>query len=246
MSTASKRQIDKETRKGTQRRVREIIKILSQTYPNTTLALDFSTPLELLIALILAAQCTDVLVNQVTAPLFKKYRTPQDWAALDYATLEAEIRKVTFFRNKTKAIHSCCRELMNRFGGSVPKSLEELVSLPGVGRKTANVLRGNALSQPAIGVDRHVGRISQLLGFTTETNPDKIEFDLNPLVPDRSKVHFCHVLQTHGRTICLARKPHCPACPINHLCPYPLQASIPKLVKGPKGKVQRSQSKVKD
>ena len=225
-----------ETRKEKHHRVEAIIKILSQTYPDTTLALEFSTPLELLIALILAAQCTDILVNQVTAPLFKKYRTPHDWAALDHATLEAEIRKVTFFRNKTKAIHSCCRELMNRFGGSVPENLEELVSLPGVGRKTANVLRGNAFGQPAIGVDRHVGRLSQLLGFTTETNPDKVEFDLNPLVPDTSKVRFCHVLQTHGRTICLARKPNCPACPINHLCPYPKQTESGQPAKPKKSK----------
>ena len=240
MNTASKKQIDKEPLKEKQRRVREIIKILGETYPDTTLALDFSTPLELLIALILAAQCTDVLVNQVTAPLFKKYRTPQDWAALDHATLEAEIRKVTFFRNKTKAIHSCCRELMNRFGGSVPENLEELVSLPGVGRKTANVLRGNAFDQPAIGVDRHVGRLSQLLGLTTETNPDKIEFDLTPLVPDKYKVHFCHVLQTHGRTTCLARKPNCPACPINHLCPYPRPTESGLPAKPKKSKTLRS------
>ena len=236
MSPATKSHTDKETRKEKQRRVRQIIQILDHTYPDTTLALDFSTPLELLIALILAAQCTDILVNQVTAPLFKKYRTPQDWVALDHATLEAEIRKVTFFRNKTKSIHSCCRQLIDRFGGSVPDSLEDLVSLPGVGRKTANVLRGNAFGQPAIGVDRHVGRLSQLLGFTTETNADKIEFDLNPLVPDTSKVRFCHVLQTHGRTICLARKPNCPACPINHLCPYPTQAPTQKQATRPRTK----------
>ena len=231
MTRGTKTTASKETPEEKKRRVREIIKILDQTYPDTTLALDFSTPLELLIALILAAQCTDELVNQVTAPLFKKYRAPQDWADLEQAALEADIRKVTFFRNKTKAIQACCRELISRFDGSVPEKMEELVSLHGVGRKTANVLRGNAFGQPAIGVDRHVGRISQLLGLTTETNPDKIEFDLNPLVPDKSKVRFCHLLQTHGRTICLARKPNCPACPINHLCPYPTQAQTPKLAK---------------
>ena len=223
MSVGQKGRPAKETPEEKQGRIRTIVKILDQTYPDTTLALTFSTPLELLIALILAAQCTDELVNQVTAPLFKKYQTPQDWADLDYDTLEADIRKVTFFRNKTKAIQACCRELTTRFNGSVPERLDELVTLPGVGRKTANVLRGNAFGQPAIGVDRHVGRISQLLGLTNETNADKIEFDLNPLVPDKSKVHFCHLLQTHGRTICLARKPDCPACPINHLCPYPTQ-----------------------
>ena len=233
MTAKRKNPTSKEKPEEKKRRIREILNILDRTYPDTRLALDFSTPLELLIALILAAQCTDELVNQVTAPLFKKYRTPQDWAALDQTTLEAEIRKVTFFRNKTKAIQSCCRDLINRFGGSVPETLEELVSLPGVGRKTANVLRGNAFDHSAIGVDRHVGRISQWLGFTTETNADKIEFDLNPLVPDESKVHFCHVLQTHGRTICLARKPNCPACPINHLCPYPTEDQAFKPAKRP-------------
>ena len=231
MTMKRKSSTSKESSEEKERRIREIIKILDRTYPEIKLALDFSTPLELLIALILAAQCTDILVNQVTTPLFKKYRTPQDWVDLDPAVLETEIRQVTFFRNKTKSIQTCCRELIDRFGGSVPESLEELISLPGVGRKTANVLRGNAFGHPAIGVDRHVGRISQLLGFTTETNPDKIEFDLNPLVPDKSKVRFCHLLQTHGRTICLARKPDCPACPINHLCPYPTQLQTAKPAK---------------
>ena len=244
MRAATKSHTDEETRKDKQRRVRKIIQILDHTNPDTTLALDFSTPLELLIALILAAQCTDILVNQVTAPLFKKYRTPQDWVALDHATLEAEIRKVTFFRNKTKSIQTCCRQLIDRFGGSVPESLEDLVSLPGVGRKTANVLRGNAFGHPAIGVDRHVGRISQLLVLTTETNADKIEYDLNSLVPDKSKVRFCHVLQTHGRTICLARKPNCPACPINHLCPYPLKPQPAKPVKRSRAKKTDSDSTI--
>ena len=148
MSPTSKSHTEKETRKEKQRRVRKIIQILDHTYPDTTLALDFSTPLELLIALILAAQCTDILVNQVTAPLFKKYRTPQDWVALDHATLEAEIRKVTFFRNKAKAIHSCCRELMNRFGGAVPESLEELVSLPGRGTENRECSQRQRLRAP--------------------------------------------------------------------------------------------------
>ena len=145
--------------------------------------------------MILAAQYTDVLVNQITAPLFKKYRTPQDWANLDPNTLEEDIRKVTFSRNKTKSIQKCCRELVARFEGRVPETLDDLVSLPGVGRKTANVLRGNAMGQPAIGVDRHVGRISQLLGLTTEKDPDKIEAVLNPIVADNQKVRLCHLLR---------------------------------------------------
>ena len=216
----------KETPEDKKSRVLKIIGIMDRTYPDTRLALNFTTPLELLIALILAAQCTDERVNQVTATLFKKYRTPKDWAGLDRDTLEAEIRSTGFYRNKAKSIQECCRELISRFQGKVPEALEDLVTLPGVGRKTANILRGNAFGQPAIGVDTHVGRLAERLGLSSETNPDKIEFDLNPLVPDQHKIRFCHLLQTHGRSICLARKPDCPACPINHLCPYPAQAKI--------------------
>ena len=218
------------------RRMHKIIHILDHSYSDTALALNFSNPLELLIALIMAAQCTDELVNKVTAKLFKKYRTPHQWIQIDQSTLEQEIRPITFFRNKTKAIQACCLELINRFDGNVPELLDDLLTLPGVGRKTANILRGNAFGQAAIGVDRHVSRLSQLMGFTKETNPDKIEFDLNPLVPDDKKIRFCHLLQTHGRSVCLARKPHCTACPIHRLCPYPMQAPIPKLKSKIKGK----------
>ncbi len=226
MKASTKNSLPKETPEDKNRRVQTIIQILDQTYPTTTLALNFTTPLELLIALILAAQCTDARVNQVTATLFKKYRTPEDWTGLIRSTLETEIRTTGFYRNKAKAIQECCQELVNRFGGRVPNKIEDLVSLPGVGRKTANILMGNAFGQPAIGVDTHLGRLAQRLGLTTETNPDKIEIDLNPLVPNRTKVRFCHLLQAHGRAICLARKPDCPACPMNHLCPYPVQAKI--------------------
>ena len=226
MSPTIVKSCPKETPEEKKSRVLKIIGILDRTYPDTRLALNFTTPLELLIALILAAQCTDERVNQVTATLFKKNRTPQDWAGLPRSTLEAEIRSTGFFRNKAKAVQECCQELVNRFGGKVPDKLEELISLPGVGRKTANILRGNALGQPAIGVDTHVGRLAQRLELSCETNPDKIEADLNPLVPDEHKVRFCHLLQAHGRTICLARKPDCPGCPINHLCPYPAQAKL--------------------
>ncbi|WP_447974365.1 endonuclease III [Nitrospira sp. Kam-Ns4a] len=214
-----------ESAEAKKRRVREIYRILDRTYPDTRLALRFTTPLELVIALILAAQCTDERVNQVTAELFKKYRTPQDWAGLDRRVLETEIRSTGFYRNKAKAIQECCRELIRRFGGTVPDRLDDLISLSGVGRKTANILRGNAFGQPAIGVDTHVGRLAQRLGLTTQTNPDKIEAELNPLVPDPQKVRFCHLLQAHGRAVCLARKPDCPACPVNRLCPYPTQTA---------------------
>lgn len=222
----------RETPEERRRRVQDIIRKLDRTYPDTTLALNFKTPLELLIALILAAQCTDERVNQVTASLFKKYRTPQDWAGANRPTLEAEIRPTGFFRNKAKAIQECCQKIVAQFGGQVPRRLEELVTLPGVGRKTANILRGNAFGRPAIGVDTHVARLAQRLGFSAGTDPDKIEFDLNPLVPDKVKVQFCHLLQAHGRKICLARKPNCSACSVNQLCPYPTQAGIPIATRG--------------
>ena len=215
-----------ETPEQKVRRVQKVIHILNRTHPGVRIALNFTTPLELLIALILAAQCTDERVNQVTATLFKKYRTAQDWAGAAPATLETEVRPTGFFRNKTKSIQACCRMLIERFGGTVPQSFEDLLSLPGVGRKTANILRGNVFGQPAIGVDTHVARLAQRLGFTGQTDPDKIEFDLNPLVPDPMKVRFCHLLQAHGRAICLARKPKCLACPVLQDCPYPAQAGI--------------------
>lgn len=202
-------------------RVAAILSGLNQAYPDTSLALNFSSPLELLIALILAAQCTDERVNEVTAIMFKKYLTAKAWAGANRQVLEQELKSVSFYRNKAKAIQACCQELVARFRGEVPQILEELVSLPGVGRKTANVLRGNAFGQPAIGVDRHVGRLAQRMRLTTETDPDKIELDLNVLVPDESKVRFCHLMQTHGRVQCLARTPQCSTCPVRSSCPYP-------------------------
>lgn len=211
----------KESLARKQRRMQDILQGLDQAYPDTTLALNFSSPLQLLIALILAAQCTDERVNTVTPTLWKKYPTAQAWAKADRLTLEQDLRSVSFYRNKAKTIQACCQELVARFEGQVPRDLEELLSLPGVGRKTANVLRGNAFGHPAIGVDRHVGRLAQRMGFTTETDPDKIEHDLNPLVSDRQKVRFCHLMQTHGRVQCLAKKPLCSTCPVRSSCPYP-------------------------
>ena len=214
-----------ETIQARKRRVAQIVCILDRAYPDTKLALNFTSPLELLIALILAAQCTDERVNQVTADLFPKYRTASDWAELPRERLEQEIRSTGFYRNKAKAIQECCQSLIAQFKGRVPETFEELIALPGVGRKTANILLGNAFGKPAIGVDTHVGRLAQRLGLSGASDPDKIELDLNPLVPDDWKVRFCHLLQAHGRSICLARKPNCPVCPINKLCPYPQQAA---------------------
>lgn len=209
-------------------RVRKIIARLKHAYPDAKLALAFRSPFELLIALILAAQCTDEKVNEVTASVFQRYRTPESYVRVPSATLEADIRPTGFFRNKTKAIQRCCQQLIERFGGTVPNRLEDLISLPGVGRKTANIVLGNAFGIPAIGVDTHVMRLSQRLGLTTQSDPDKIEADLTVLVPKKDQVHFCHLLQFHGRRVCVARKPRCYDCVIEELCPYPDKTPAPK------------------
>ena len=201
--------------------VAKILARLEKVHPNAKLDLDFTNPLELLVALILAAQARDDLVVQVTADLFRKYRTPREYAEAPLAELEQTIRKINFYRNKAKSIHNCCKEIVARFDGKVPDTLDDLISLPGVGRKTGNIVLGNAYGKDTIGVDTHVMRLSQRLGLTRNTNPDKIEFDLMPLVPERQRVRFCHLLQYHGRRVCLAKKPRCPQCTIKSLCPYP-------------------------
>jgi endonuclease-3 len=201
-------------------RVKKIIKILSKEMPDSTIALKFSNPLELLIATILSAQCTDVKVNQVTPDLFKKYRTAKDYAESDLGVLEDEIRPTGFYRNKAKSLQKCCQELVKRFGGEVPKSLDDLVTLPGVGRKTANVLLGNAFGIPGIAVDTHVHRVSQRIGLTKNDDPVKIEFDLMEIVPKEEWTHFSNLLIWHGRKTCVARKPLCGMCPIRKECDY--------------------------
>jgi endonuclease-3 len=202
-------------------RIKKIIERLKKAHPDAKLDLDFTDPLELLIALILAAQARDDLVNRVTADLFKKYRTAEDYASAPLPGLESRINKINFYRNKAKSIHNCCSEIVKRFNGKVPDKLDDLLTLPGVGRKTANILLGNAFGQQTIGVDTHVMRLSQRLGLTKNTNPDKIEFDLTPLVPEKQRVRFCHLLQYHGRRICFSKSPRCPVCTIKSLCPYP-------------------------
>src|SRR5262249_31964974 len=202
-------------------RVGEIIKRLKRAHPDAKLALDFSSPFELLIALILAAQCTDEKVNEVTATLFKKYRSPADFVRVPVEELEADVRPTGFYRNKARAVQRCSQQLIERFHGEVPQAIEALTGLHGVGRKTANILLGNAFGEPAIGVDTHVARLSQRLGLTRQTDPDKIEADLTRVIPKKQWIHFCHLLQFHGRRICAARKPKCPECVINAYCPYP-------------------------
>jgi len=202
-------------------RLKRIIDRLNRAHPDAKLDLDFSNPLELLIALILAAQARDDLVNQITPALFAKYRTAEDYAAAPLGQLEMDVRRINFYRNKSRLIKNCCQELMRSFNGEVPRNLEELLTLPGVGRKTGNIVLGNAFGKQAIGVDTHVLRLSQRLGLTRNSNPDKIEFDLTPLVPEKHRVRFCHLLQYHGRRVCFAKKPRCPQCTIRDLCPYP-------------------------
>jgi len=201
-------------------RVTNIIKVLSKDIPDSTIALKFSTPFELLIATILSAQCTDVRVNEVTKGLFKKYRSPKDYAEAESKELEEDIRPTGFYRNKAKSIQRSCQELVDRFGGKVPKTLEALVTLPGVGRKTANVLLGNAFGIPGIVVDTHVRRVSQRIGLTKNDDPVKIEFDLMEIVPKEEWTHFSNLLVWHGRRTCMARKPLCETCTIRKWCDY--------------------------
>lgn len=202
------------------KRVKEIIKILSKEILDSRVALKFSNPFELLIATILSAQCTDVKVNQVTKDLFKKYRFAKDYAESNLTELEETIRPTGFYRNKAKAIQKCCKELVARFGGETPRTLEELVTLPGVGRKTANVILGNAFGIPGIAVDTHVHRVSQRIGLTKNDDPVKIEFDLMEIASKEEWTHFSNLLIWHGRKTCVARKPLCESCPIRKLCDY--------------------------
>ena len=201
-------------------RAEEIMAGLRKAYPDAHCELNYSNPLELLIATILSAQCTDKQVNIVTVELFKKYRSAADYANANLSELEQDIRRLGFFRNKAKNIQACCRTLMERYGGEVPRKMEELVQLGGVGRKTANVVLGNAFGiDEGIVVDTHVARLSQRLGLTGETTPEKIELDLHKLVPRKFWTLFSHWLIWHGRRRCFARKPDCPDCQVQSLCP---------------------------
>ena len=189
------------------------------SFENPQPALDFTNPFELLIATILSAQCTDARVNQVTNQLFKKYRTPQDYLDVSLEMLEDDIHSTGFFHNKAVNIKKCCRALVDHHNGAVPGTMDELTALAGVGRKTANVVLGNAFGIPGIAVDTHVKRISGLLGMTKETNPDKIEADLVKIVPEADWTALGHLLASHGRATCIARRSKCEECIIGDLCP---------------------------
>ncbi len=202
----------------------EIIPRLKGEYPDARTELAWRNPLELLVATILSAQTTDVRVNQVTRELFDKYRTAEDYAAADPAQLEEDIRPTGFYRNKARALQGMARALLERHGGEVPRTMAELVALPGVGRKTANVVLGNAFGvDEGVVVDTHVRRVSTRLGLTGETDPEKIERDLLELVPEGERALFSHLLTFHGRRVCKARKPDCPNCALNDVCPSAFQ-----------------------
>lgn len=202
------------------RRIRPIIAKLERRYPDAACALDHRNPLELLVATILSAQCTDARVNMVTRELFRRYRTAEDYANADPERFEEEIRSTGFYRNKTRAILGMARALVDRHGGAVPDTMEDLVRLPGVGRKTANVVLGTAFGKnEGIVVDTHVQRIARRLKLTSQKDPGKIENDLMKLVPREKWTLFAHLLIFHGRQICTARAPKCEICPVNDLCP---------------------------
>jgi endonuclease-3 len=202
------------------KRTAEVIRRLKKAYPDAHCALNHSNAFELLIATILSAQCTDERVNIVTADLFRKYRGPQDYLKVDRSELETDIHSTGFFRNKAKSIQGACRLLIDEFGGKIPQTMEEILTLPGVARKTGNVVLGNAFGiASGVVVDTHVARLSQRLGLTTNENAEKIEKDLMELVPKRHWVMFPHWLITHGRQICIARKPRCRQCVLANICP---------------------------
>jgi endonuclease III len=202
------------------RRIGEILKRLKKSYPDAKCSLNYSNAFELLIATILSAQCTDERVNLVTKTLFKKYPEPKDFLQAPERELQEDVRTTGFFRNKTRSIQGASKKLLEDFGGNVPSSMEELLTLPGVARKTANVVLGNIFQiADGVVVDTHVSRVSQRLALTKETKPEKIEQDLMKLVPRKDWIQFGHMIIMHGRYVCKAQKPDCPNCVLNDLCP---------------------------
>ncbi len=197
-----------------------MIRVLRETYPDAHCELNHANPLELLIATILSAQCTDKQVNIVTAELFQKYRTAEDYAHAAPAEFENDIKRIGLFRAKAKNIQACCRALIEKHGGEVPRTMDELTALGGVGRKTANVVLGNAFNlNVGVVVDTHVGRLSNRLGLTKQTSAEKVEIELQKLVPQEQWCLFSHLLIWHGRRRCFARSPDCPNCEVNEQCP---------------------------
>jgi endonuclease-3 len=201
-------------------RAPQIIKALTKAYPDAHVALNFTNPLECLIATMLSAQCTDERVNMVTKDLFVKYRTPRDYLAVPEDELKEDIRSTGFFNQKARAIRGACTRIVEAYDGEVPGTMEELITLPGVARKTANIVTGNSFGRvEGIAVDTHVRRLANRLGFSDESDTDKIEQDLMRLIPKRRWFGFSYVLIDHGRAICQAKKPRCDECPVERLCP---------------------------
>jgi endonuclease III len=205
---------------GMRKKVAAILSLLDELYPAATCSLDFADPLQLLVATVLSAQCTDERVNLVTPGLFRKYPTARDYALAPLEELESDIRSTGFYHNKAKSIKAACLILDEQFGGHVPHDLDTLVQLPGIGRKTANVILGNAYQIPGVVVDTHVGRVAQRLGLTGQKDPDKIEQDLMALIPRERWIVFSHQLIQHGRRLCQARKPKTEMCPLRPYCDY--------------------------
>ena len=200
-------------------RFKKIWPVLIKIYPEAKTALRFKNPLQLLIATILSAQCTDARVNMVTADLFKKYKSAADWARADIKEIESDIRSTGFYHNKAISINRACAGIVQQFAGKVPDTMEELLQLQGVGRKTANVVLGNAFGVPAIACDTHVIRLSRRLGLSANSDAVKLEFDLAEIVPKSNWTTFSHLLIFHGRNICKSRRPDCESCPIAKFCP---------------------------
>ncbi len=211
-----------ESLEARRRRLESIIQALKQKYPDAPLALRFSNPLELLVAVILSAQCTDERVNQVTQTLFRKYRRPEDYLKVSQAELEDDIRPTGYYRNKARSLKACCRMLVETFQGEVPRSIEEMTRLPGVGRKTAAMVLGNAFGiQQGIAVDTHVRRVVERLQLSEKKTPEKVEQDLMEWVPRQEWTWFSNAMILHGRHVCTARHPRCHECVIAPWCPYP-------------------------
>ena len=238
MSSSRARRFADESPVALTRRARKMDRILAETYPDAHTELDFTTPLELVVATILSAQSTDVGVNKVTPAVFARYPKAADYAAADRAGLEEMIHSTGFFRAKTNSLIGLGQALVERYGGEVPGRLEDLVTLPGIGRKTANVVLGNAFGVPGITVDTHFGRLARRFGWTAETDPVKVEHAVGALFPKRDWTMLSHHLIFHGRRVCHARRPACGACPLARLCPSYGEGEIDpvkavKLVKSP-------------
>lgn len=213
------KQFPRETKAKKIERTKKIITALKDEYPDAECSLVHSNAFELSVATILSAQCTDKRVNKVTKDLFQKYESPQDFAAADISELEEDIRSTGFYRNKAKSIKGFANGVLDDYNGEVPDSMDELTKLPGVGRKTANVILGVAHKIPGLVVDTHVKRISRLLGLTKETNPEKIEYELQNIVPEEDWTNWAHLIIDHGRAVCKARNPRCNECVLFEYCP---------------------------